>query len=38
MRCKYCHTRIYFTGVLYRSVDTKGLACYYSPNGMHLHY
>ena len=37
MRCKYCHVRIYFTGVLYRSVATKSYTCYASPNAMHKH-
>lgn len=37
MRCKYCQQRIYFTGFVYRTVDTDSRACYSSPTGMHEH-
>ena len=38
MRCRHCCIRIYFTGVLYRSVDTKSLICYRSEDRLHHHY
>ena len=37
MRCMYCHKRIYFTGILYRTVDGDSRACYASPDGLHQH-
>jgi hypothetical protein len=37
MRCKHCRRLIYFTGVLYRLVNTNSFVCYSSPDRMHKH-
>ena len=38
MRCRFCCRQIYFTGVLYRSVEFDTYHCYANPRtGMHEH-